>query len=499
MTALTVMEGLDMLMENLRPFIPLLGYAILRVAEVATSRWTWIGLLFIILFSLWGFRGVKIFQIGFSWWGKQAKVWIMLQFFSSSASNHTAARKNNTAAFADDNLNLSLCRTMCMDDFHVFTYTGSGVMERGIYTRRSKNRSKSSSIIDSLTLCSSVESMDNSVEVGSECFLQTQMLFTFEKSSSLSVAKSVSSALRFGEKELESQSSYQQLDCLSSSLIRLPNHEKLSPDHEFEEPMQDHRGKSTFSSYFLYDEKCKGNYKGSLFIVNDGERRGKQPGPCFLDSCVDIGVWRRLESFEIQFGFDRLQSLRLGYGFNWNCCTGTSGLNLDKFSKYLVRDISVTNNPKRSLVKLFSLQEKSVSSVDIAWNMGLSSTCPVFDNSTVCLWDIEVGKCLTKMVVDDQYAIVGSHIENSSGSLFSAGIMIREEKASLFVWDPRDFSFQPLNFSVGNLLTIHSVQFNDNKVCVSDCFTEKLFDSRMNIAGSSPIEVMPSKAISFHE
>jgi WD40 repeat protein len=158
-------------------------------------------------------------------------------------------------------------------------------------------------------------------------------------------------------------------------------------------------------------------------------------------------------------------------------------LNFDKFSKYLVRDINVAkvlDSPERSIVKLFSLHEDCVSSIDMVWNMGLSSTSTV--DNTVRLWDIEVGKCLNKTMIND-YAIVGSHIENSPGFLLNS-IMIREVKASLFVWDCRDF-LNPLNFCVGNLSTFHSVQFNDNKFCVSDCFNERLFDLRM-IAGSSP-------------
>lgn len=485
-----MMDGLDFLMENLRPLSPLLGYAIIQVSEVATSRWTWMGLVLIIFLSFCGFRGIKGFQIGFSWWGKQAKVRVMLQ--SSSASNHTAARKNNTA-FADDNL--SLCRNMCMDDFHVFTYSGEGLTERGI-TRRSKNRSKSSSTIDSLTLCDSVEGLDNCIEASSACFMQTKMMFIVEKSS-LSVAKSVPSPLRFRKKESKSPT-YQQLDCLPRSLIRLPKHKKLCPADEvggnncrsIEEPMQDCRGKITFSSDFLYGVEYKEKCKGSLFVMNDGEGEGRQLGQCLLGNCVDLGLWRRLVSFEIQFGWDRLQSLRLGYGSNRNCCTGSSGLNLDKFSKYLVRDINVVKvleSPKRSVVKLFCLQEDAVSSVDIVWNMGLSTTSTI--DNTVRLWDIEVGKCLSKMMVND-YAIVGSHIEKSPGFLLS-GITIKQENASLFVWDPRDF-LKPLNFSVGNMLTFHSVLFNDNKVCVSDCFNERLFDLRM-IADSSPIEVCHAK------
>lgn len=483
------MEGLDFLMSNLRPLSPLLGYAVARVSEVHTSYWTCTGLILIIFLSLWGFRGIKGFQIGFSWWGKQANVKIMLQSSSSCNSNHTA--------FVDDNR--SLCRSMCVDDFNVFTYRGGGLAERGVYPRRSKNSSKSSSIIDSLTLCDSAEAMDNCVEAPSACFLQTKMMFIIEKSSAMSAAKSVPSPLRFGEKELESLASDQQLDCLAGSLSRFSKHEKLCSADEIgvnkcrsigQEPMQDCRGKITFASDFLYEVEYEQKCKGVFFVVNDGESGGTLLGPCLSDNCVDLGLWRRLVSFEIQFGWDRLQSLRLGYDWNWNCCTGGSGLNFDKFSKFLVRDINVpkvSDRSKRSVVKLFCLQEDAVSSVDIVWNMGLSATSTI--DSTVRLWDIEMGKCLNKIMLND-YGFVGTHIENSPGFLLS-GMMIREENPSLFVWDPRD-SLKPLNFSVGNMSTFHSVQFNDNKVCVSDCFNERLFDLRMT-AGSSLVEVCHGK------
>lgn len=491
------MEGLDFLMENLRPLSPLLGYAIVRVSEVATSCWTWTGLVLIVFLSLWRFRGIKGFQIRFSWWGKQADLRVMLQSSFSCKSNHAAARKNSTA-FADDNR--SVCRNMCVDDFHVFTYRGGGLAERGISTRRSKNRGKSSSIIDSLTLCDSVEGMDNCIESPSACFLQTKMLFIIEKSSSFSASKSVPSALRSGERELESPTSDQNLDCLVGCLSRLSKHEKLCLADEIEvnkcrsieEAMQDCRGKIAFASDFLYEVEYEEKCKGSLFVMNDGEGEGRLLGPCLSDNCVDLGLWRRLVSFEIQFGWDRLQSLRLGYdwNWNWNCCTGGSGLNFDKFSKYLVRDINVANvseSPKRSVVKLFYLQEDAVSSVDILWNMGLSATSTI--DSTVRLWDIEVGKCLNKMMLNDS-EIVGTHIENSPGFLLS-GMMIREENPSLFMWDPRDF-LKPLSFSMGSMSTFHSVQFNDNKVCVSDCFNDGLFDLRMT-AVSSPVEVRHAK------
>jgi hypothetical protein len=320
--------------------------------------------------------------------------------------------------------------------------------------------------------------MDNCIEAGSACFLQTKMMFFIEKSSSLSVAKSVLSPLRFAEKELESPTSEQKMDWLPQTLIRLPKHEKLCPTDEFgknecrsiEETMHEGRGKTIFSSDLIYDVECGEKREGNLFFMNDGEAREKQPVSCLLDNCVDLGVWRRLVSFEIQFGWDRLQCLRLGYGSNWNRCTGNSGLNSGKFSKYLVLDINVANvlgSAKRSLVKLLSLQDDVVSSADIALNVGLSSICTATDiNNTVRLWDIEFG------------------------------IMTRREKASLFVWDPRDF-FKPLNFSVGNMFTFHSVQFIDNQVCVSDCFNDRLFDLRM--IGSSPVEVVsPAKLTSSY-
>lgn len=377
-------------------------------------------------------------------------------------------------------------------------------MREVIYTRRFNKRSKSYSTIDSLTFCNSVESMDNCIEVGSACFLQTNMMFFIENSSLLTVAKSVSYPLNFADKELESPTSDQQLECLPQNLIRLPQHERLCPTDDIgknecrsiEETQQEGRGETIFSSDFICDVECKEKCEESLFIMNDGEAGKKQPGPCLLNNCVDLGVWRRLVSFEIQFGWDKLQSLRLGYGSNWNHCTGRSGLNSEFFSKYPVLDINVTkvmDSAKRTLLKLLSLQEDAVSSVDIALNVGLSSICTVTDNSTVSLWDIEFGKCLNKMMADD-YAIVGSHIENSPGFLLSS-IMIRKEKTSLFLWDPRDF-FKPLNFSVGNLSRFHSVQFIDNQVYLSDCFNNKLFDLRM--MGSSPVEVIsPAELSSF--
>lgn len=349
-------------------------------------------------------------------------------------------------------------------------------------------------------LCNSIESMDNYIGAGSACFLQTNMMFFIEKSSSLSVARSIPSTFRFSDNGLESPTSQQQMDWLPQSLIRVNKDEKLCPTDELgknectgiEETMQDGRGKTDFSSEFMYDVGCKVKCEGSLIVMNDGEPRGKRPAPCLLDNCVDLGMWRRLASFEIQFGLDRMQSLRLGYGSNWNCCAGKPGLNSDKFSKYLVADINVAkvlDSAKRSLVKLLSLQDDLVSSVDIALNLGLSSTCTATDKSTVHLWDIESGKCLNKIMVDD-YAIVGSHIGNIPGFLLN-GIMFRREKASLFLWDPRDF-FKPLNFPVGNMFKFHSIQLIDNQICVSDCFNDRLFDLRM--MGSSPVEVIsPAK------
>lgn len=364
------------------------------------------------------------------------------------------------------------------------------------------NKSQSYSTIDRLMLCNSVKSMDNCIEIGSACFLETNMMFFIENSSLLSVAKSVSYPLKFTDKELESPSLHQQMECLPQSLIKLPQLDNICPTDDIgsnecrniEETEQEGRGETIIFSDFIYDVECKEKCEESLFVMNDGEASKKQPGPCLLSNCVDLGVCRRLVSFEIQFGWDRLQSLRLGYGSNWNHCTGRSEWNSDFISKYPVLDINVTkvmDRSKRTLLKLLSLQEDVVSSVDIALNVGLSSICTVTDNSTVSLWDIEFGKCLNKMMADD-YTSVGSHIENSPGFLLSS-IMIRKEKASLFLWDPRHF-FKPLNFSVGNLSTFHSVHFIDNQVCVSDCFNDRLFDLRM--IGSSPIEVISPAELS---
>lgn len=352
-----MMAGMDFLVENLRPLSPLLGHAIVRVAEVATSHWTWMALVLIAFFSLWGFRRIKRFHFGFPGCGKHAQVKVMLPTFSSSfASNHTAAGKNSTA-FADDNL--SLCRNMCMDDLHLLTYRKESLNERGIYTRRFNKRTNSYSTIDGLMLCSSLDTMENCVETRSACFLQRKMMFMIEESSSLSVAKSVPSALRSGEKELESPTSDQLMDWPPRSLTRLPKHEKLGPTDNFggnecrsiEEPMQECRDAITLFSDFLYDAECKKKCKGSLLCMNDNKGR-RQLRPCLLDNCVDLGLWRRLVSFEIQFGWDRLHSLRLGYESNWNCCTGRSGLNFDKLSKYLVRDMHVAkvlDRPNRSI------------------------------------------------------------------------------------------------------------------------------------------------------
>lgn len=105
---------------------------------------------------------------------------------------------------------------------------------------------------------------------------------------------------------------------------------------------------------------------------SDREGGGRQLEPCLLDSSVDLDLWRRVESFEIQFGWDKLQSLRLGYNWNWYSYTGRFGLTLEKYSKYLVRDINfakVLDIPKRSLVKFLSLHENVVSSIEIAWNV----------------------------------------------------------------------------------------------------------------------------------
>lgn len=106
--------------------------------------------------------------------------------------------------------------------------------------------------------------------------------------------------------------------------------------------------------------------------------------------------------------------------------------------------------------------------------MGLSCTCTI--DNTVRLWDIEVGKPWNELMVDD-YAIVGSDIGDSHGFLLN-GIMMREEKGSLFVWDRRDFQ-RPLNFCVGNISTSRSVDLKENKVYVSDRLNERQFDIRM--------------------
>jgi hypothetical protein len=391
-----------------------------------------------------------------------------------------------------------------MDNFQFFTYRRENLNERGIYTRKSKKRRNSSSANDSLSLCNYVEAIDNCIEAASSCLKLTKTMFIIEKSSSIPLAKSVRpSPSTIGAKELKSPTSDQLFDCLPRNLNRIPKHENLCPADEFggsesrsiNEPTQDCRGKITFSSDFIYDVGWKENCKGSLFIMNDGEG-GRQQGPCLLHNHVDLGVWRRVESFEIQFGWDRFQSLRLGYDWNWNCYTGGSGLNLDKFSKYPVRYINAASDldsPKKSLVKFLSLREDTVTSVDMVWDMGLSSTCTI--DNTVRLWDIEVGKSFNKMMVNG-HAIVGSHIGNNSGFLLN-GIMIREDKGSLFVWDCRDF-LRPLSFCVGNMATLQSVYFKGNKVCISDCFNERQFDLRM-IAGSSTSEVCPTKVSSFTE
>lgn len=88
-------------------------------------------------------------------------------------------------------------------------------------------------------------------------------------------------------------------------------------------------------------------------------------------------------------------------------------------------------------------------SLDIALNVSLSSTCTFTD-----ILSTEIEICNPKQN-DGRWLCNSDQSWNSSRFLMN-DIMMRNEKASLFVWHPRDF-FKPRGLSMGNMSTFSVV------------------------------------------
>eukprot|EP01018_Ginkgo_biloba_P027783 Gb_06242 [translate_table: standard] len=495
------MDRADLSLETFAFQNPVLGYARIGILAMANSLWTWMVLVLTAVLSLWRWRGVKGFSVAFTWWGKHAQVRVMLQSFSSSSSspsNHDTITEISSV-FSDDDLHIG--RNMYMDDLDLMTYRKQSMNDRGIY-RRSKSKSKSSSTFDSLTLCNSFDSecLDANRR-NTSCILETEMVFIFEKSSWPLPNSAPVSPLGFKENLCEEQGtetpSSKKWDYLVHSFGNRNRKDKQvwlaeecrNTDDGF---VHDQSGKDSFSlssSMLIFEGEGEGKCKGSSLVFYDDEEA--EGDVHLLNPYIGLDGWRRLVSFENQYGWDKLLSVRLG--FEWNYCTKKSGLNLNRFSKFLVRNnvVKVWDGQKRSLMKLLCIPEDIVCHIDISWSMSLSSSCTI-DNS-VRLWDLQVAKCLNEFVIN-KGIIMGTQIQDNHDFLLS-GSVTTDEGTSVFLWDSRNFR-KPVSFyasSLGYPAICNNLRLNDKLFSVYNGLNSTfMYDLRM--LGASPIELLfPAK------
>lgn len=453
--------AMDLAVDNPELQSPLLGYAGIGFPSMTSSFWaTWMALVLTTLLSFWGLIGVKGFRFAFIWGGKRAQVRVMLQ--SSSDSNGSRERKAGSVFVSDESNN---CRNISMDDLDVWAQKKQTVFD----CKRIQSKS-SSCTFDSLTYCNSSDSeFRDTSRIDSTCLLETEMVFIFEKSSSSS-----SSLLSYnGNTFVEQQ-------CLNRNISStLPRHKQVIGTEELiainiEDYVQRRSGKtsSSFTLNVTGNIESRDKWKRGRLVFDEGNEGGNGGRLCFSDSC---GGWKGLVSFENQYGWDKLLSIKLG--FAWNNCKENLGLNADKFSRYSVRDpvIKVWN----------SIPKDSGSSINISRSMVLSFTYSV--DNIVRLWDLQMAKCLNETKINHGM-VLERQSQGNLDSLFSS-LGTRDGKAFVLIWDPRSF-VKPLSFRLGNRQRFHSLQLIDKKICVLDGLNNTLFDLRM--PGGSPIEVTPA-------
>lgn len=447
-------------MDNPELQSPLWDYAGFGFPSMTGTFWaTWMALVLTTLLSFWGLKGVRGVSFAFTWWGKHAQLSVMLQ--SSSDSNHSRVSKASSVFVGDDSTN---CRNMSMDDLSIWAQRKQPVYE----SKRTKSKS-SICPFDSLCYCNSSDfGCSDTSRIGSTCFLETEMVFFTEKSSA-----STSSLSCNGDPFVE------QLYLTRNMSSILPRHNQVTGTEELiavniEDSVQRQCGKaspSSFSSNVIGNIENRDKWKRGLLVFDDGNEGENRLRLCSSDSC---GGRKGLVSFENQYGWDKLLSIKLG--FAWNYCKENFGLNADKFSKYLARD---------PVMKAWNgIPGDSVSSVNISWTMFLSFTYSV--DNIVRLWDLQMAKCLSETMINDGM-VVESQFQGNQDSLFSS-LGTRDGKALVLVWDPRDY-IKPLSFSLGNKPAFHSHQLIDKKVFALYGLNSTLFDLRM--PGASPIEVSP--------
>lgn len=451
---------MNLAMDNLELQSPLWDYAGFGFPSLTDRFWaTWMALVLTTLLSLWGLRGVRGVSFAFTWWGKHAQLSVMLQ--SSSDSNHSRVSKASGVLVGDDSSN---CRNISMDDLNIW-----GQRKQTIYeSKRTKSKS-SSCTFDSLCYCNSRDfgCRDTSI-IGSTCFLETEMVYFTEKSSSSTSSLSCNG------------NPFREQLCLTENMSStLPRHNQVFGTEELiatniEDSVQGQSGKASppsFSSNVVGNIENRDKWQRGWLVFDDCNKGENGLRLCSSDSC---GGRKGLVSFENQYGWDKLLSIKLG--FAWNYCKENFGLNADKFSKYFVRD---------PVIKVWNgIPEDSASSVNISWTMVLSFTHSV--DNIVRLWDLQMAKCLSETIINDDM-VVESQIQGNQDSLFSS-LGRRDGKTLMFVWDPRDF-VKPLSFRFGNKTGFHSHQLIDKKVFVLDGLNNTLFDLRM--PGGSPIAVSP--------
>lgn len=268
--------------------------------------------------------------------------------------------------------------------------------------------------------------------------------------------------------------------CLTENMSStLPRHNQVFGTEELiatniEDSVQGQSGKASppsFSSNVIGKIENRDKWQRGWLVVDDCNKGENGLRLCSSGSC---GGRKGLVSFENQYGWDKLLSIKLG--FAWNYCKENFGLNADQFSKYFVRD---------PVIKVWNgIPEDSASSVNISWTMVLSFTYSV--DNIVRLWDLQMAKCLSETIINDGM-VVESQIQGNQDSLFSS-LGRRDGKTLMFVWDARDF-VKPLSFRFGNKTGFHSHQLIDKKVFALDGLNNTLFDLRM--PGGSPIAVSP--------
>ncbi|GLJ10756.1 hypothetical protein SUGI_0134360 [Cryptomeria japonica] len=476
------MDHLDASMANTCLQNPLWDYTAPGISAISNSFGTWMILVLALVLTLWGFRGTKVFCIGFIWRGKSARVRVMVQSscFSSSGSGNNRLRKTDGVILSDD---LNMYRKMNLDDLELPSCRKQATTEKGCH----RSESKSSSLCDSLILCDARES--DRKTLCSTRFIETEMMIVFEKSlgpdSPCKVLKSVPlSPLRdpFSKPVLRFPS-FKKWECVTDNFgSTFPRHNQVSLTEEFRcSGVADsvnkrglNKSPSFSSSELVFHGEKRDKLKGIWFVFNHDNEEHKGEKLWMLDPFVGFCNWEGLESFESQCGLNKLLLIKSVLARNKS--RERLGLNAHSFPEYFIQDPNHTkvwqDNCDRRPQKLLGITE------DV-----LSST-----GNVVRLWNVQVAKCLNETLIKDSLVMV-NHIKNGcENEPLCSSIVTGRQNASLVVWDSRIFA-KPVSYRLGNKPSFHNLQLIDNKFYFSDELNNTTFDLRMLAA--TPVEFCP--------